>query len=523
LHIAHRTWKNKPNPATTSSPSLRPIQSTDQGEDESQGFGIQSFDYDRQMEQSEIKFTYINYGGRNRKLSEINIATTDLLDALLTILNAEFRQKLQYYKSVRLWIGNANVVDSGDGSRTFISFVFGGDCTFNAEDPTLIPSGQSLMKATLRAFSRNEAKQLLRNVSNKEFSTFQVTKIGSDESVIHENPLNVSEVDNTQSIVNGNSITIASCVIAVCSTMAALGLIYMQRRKMNEVGGTESPTKSAKDETSPKSGGLRLRSPFPISSTPADGTKRYFCRLDDESIASKSQTNGPYMNPNVSCVNSSFSRDEESSLEAPSMSGLSSINEQSKIDAASVGGESLANMSALDEVRLAKVLDLGPDTDNFSLASTVEDSITKRERRSTFSKLWYGGKKKSETTPSPASSDAVALPTSSKDSSSKKSIHSPLRLFPVKMKKGDPEAESLTGKEKEVVDDVSLLGDQSNKGEYYAQNDESNLFYNMLGGRSVNSYESDSVDFNDMYNGVDGSSFEDGSSMGASSRLSSAH
>jgi hypothetical protein len=53
-------------------------------------------------------------------------------------------------------------------------------------------------------------------------------------------------------------------------------------------------------------------------------------------------------------------------------------------------------------------------------------------------------------------------------------------------------------------------------------NDESNLFYNMLGDRSVNSMESDSVDFNEMYDIHTGaSSMDEESSTGARSKMDS--
>lgn len=70
---------------------------------------------------------------------------------------------------------------------------------------------------------------------------------------------------------------------------------------------------------------------------------------------------------------------------------------------------------------------------------------------------------------------------------------------------------------KKDADDNSLLGNQSDKGSFYDQNDETSPFFSMLGERSVNSMESDSVDFNDMY-AAETSSFDE-SSMGGSSRM----
>ena len=84
------------------------------------------------------------------------------------------------------------------------------------------------------------------------------------------------------------------------------------------------------------------------------------------------------------------------------------------------------------------------------------------------------------------------------------------------------EEQSITESEAErnYADDNSLLGNQSERGSFYTNKDETTPVFSMLGDRSVNSMESDSVDFNDMYKLETTSSYdEDSSSMGGSESM----
>jgi len=182
----------------------------------------------------------------------------------------------------------------------------------------------------------------------------------------------------------------------------------------------------------------------------------------------------------------------------------------------SLDGESYANMSALDEVRLGRVLDLeGSFVDEHSLA-TASDSGSKLERKSTFAKLWYGRKKKKTiTSPEKSSEKSMLAPASPKSASSKPSLGNPSPAASDAESESESETQSVL--ERKDADDNSLLGNQSDKGSFYDQNDETSPFFSMLGERSVNSMESDSVDFNDMY-AAETSSFDE-SSMGGSSRM----
>jgi len=433
------------------------------------------------------------------------------IDALLT--NAYGNAYSDFYD---LDLSVDDPVERDESDKTTVIFPFKVGCVFTSDNPATIPSESELTSATVRALVGEEARALFDDASDEKFSSIAIKKVGSSQIVSSNTPGITTEEEAASKTTI--SLTITAAVVAVFSTLTALGLIFAQRRKMEEEIAA-SPSKPANEETSPKVI-RKIRSPFALTATPADGTRKYFCRLDDESISSRSQNNA-YLNPNVSIVNSSFSRDEESSLEAPSMAGLSSVCGGSKAGESmqSLDGESYANMSALDEVRLGNVLDLeGSLVDDHSLA-TVSDSGSKLERKSAFAKLWYGRRKQK------------ASPNSSPQNFSETSMLSPpsAKSSPIKPSLGNPSPDSADAQsdsetesvlEKKDADDNSLLGNQSDKGTYYGQKDESSPFFSMLGDRSVNSMESDSIDFNDMY-AAENSSFDE-SSIGGSSRMSSA-
>ena len=463
-----------------------------------------------------LQFDLPNPTRRRLAISEELVYATVLL-----LLSTEYDSSFASFYSLELELGSKT--ETVAEAFTTSTYPFTGSCIFTTDDPDMIPTSDELASATTRAFIEENVNYIFGSSSVSVQEVSANYEFDKDESEIQK------------SAAGTVTITIVACVVAVFSTLTALGLIFAQRRKLDEEN-INSPTKAAKDENSPK--GLRLRSPFPIIPTPPDGTRKYFCRLDDESVnSSKGQING-YLNPDVSIANSSVSKDEESSLEAPSMSGLSSICENSKLDLSVGDGASYADMSALDEVRLGRVLNLDDSlADDFSLA-TCSDSGSKRERISTFAKLWYGNrrmqkleKQKSSPARSP-SNETNKLAPPKNDSPTKKprspsklqspsKLHSPTKLY---AEVADSDGESVAEKKKEAkeTDDNSLLGNQSDKGDYYGQNDESNLFYNMLGDRSVNSMESDSVDFNEMYDIHTGaSSMDEESSTGARSKMDS--
>jgi len=441
------------------------------------------------------------------------------LTALFIILSQHYTKMFDTFHNFEPQIirKRRHLLDATNG----ISLQFTGSSFFKAKDANLVPGITAIKSETLRAFSGDGVAALIQEVSKPSYSTIQV----STEGQVFKVNNGKGNVTIVETVGAGSAITIAACAVAICSTLGALGLIYVQRRKLNMNNGDQSPTKNAVD-SSPTKNGRRLRSPFPIASAQGDGTRKYFCRLDNESVASKSQSKG-YLNPDVSCVNSSFSRDEEASLNAPSMSGLSSVCGMSRIgmsSVASVDGDSTA-MSAFHDTRLSKVLNLDEAADDLSRTSTLEDSVTKREKRNAFSKLWHGGKNEATEaiTPSPKKGAMGKLAPSLKDSPpiTKSNTNESPVFFPLQTEDDDVASPMKGQSEEEDADGMSLLEDQSDKGEYYAENDESNLVYNMLGERSLVSYESDSVDFNEMYNGAEGSSFEDGSSTGTSSKMSS--
>lgn len=439
---------------------------------------------------------------------------------IYTIISNEFESKLPHFFNVEIKYRANEATDiSFTNEATVISFTnqatikFSVLCRVSSTENS--PSSQALRELAIFAFKETDVPYvgpLLQGTIEEEPLISYAFQSGDMQT---SGNYQVNTVNASTAIVNGALLTAVASAIAVISTLTALGLIVAQRRKFaSEEDNPNTPTKAA-DENSPKA--LRkIRSPFTMSS-PVDGTRKYFNRLDDESVSLKGQSTG-YLNPEISVVNSSFSRDEESSLEAPSMAGLSSICELSKNEESMKsldGMESCANMSALDEVRLGRVLNLDESTVGENSCTADSESGSKIERKTTFARLWYGSKKKkNQSSPGSARGNRLAPP---KNDSPTKKPRSPVSNNDAEVE--DSDVDSLIAKKDS--DDNSLLGNQSDKGSYYNQNDESrNLFYSMLGDRSVNSLQSDSVDFNEMYK-IDASSHDEYSSMGGASSMMS--
>lgn len=516
-----------PTRIPTPSPSKRPTPSPTTS---AQPTLIEFFEV--RLPEFELVLTFDN--NTRRKL--LDISNIMIFDALDVILSEAYKKKFPDFHVLDLSIGAKSQEEKED--FYLVTYPFGGGCVFTSDDPTGIPDESTLAEATMRAFLEEGVTKLLKDASDDSFSSLSVKKVGSTQVISNQD---TDVINDTGSRPDGTiTLTIVASIVAVVSTLTALGLIFYQRRNSEELVATNPSYSPAKEQQSPK--GLRkIMSPFPLSGTPADGTRKYFSRLDDGSISSKSQNNG-YLNPNISIVNSSFSKDEESSLEAPSMAGLSSICDLSKAGDSlksldgenvtcdlskaggddslkSLDGDSYANMSALDEVRLGKVLDLeGSLTDENSLA-TVSDSGSKLERKHRFAKLWNGHKNKNKIPLMEGSSsdgaECAKLAPPANDSPTKKS-RTPMKNLSSEVEQQETESGVETNN---IVDDDSLLGNQNGKGLFYNQNDESNPLFSVLGDRSVNSMESESIDFNDMY-AVESSSFDE-SSTGESSKLSS--
>lgn len=439
---------------------------------------------------------------------------TAMKEVIGTIISEKFKSTLTHFLNVRIEYEGPQT-RANEATVTFTEFTnqatikFSGFCSVSSTEYP--PSSQNLRSFTIDAF-KTVGPLLQETIEGKPSISYALQSGDMRTSSNYQ----VNTVNASTAIVNGALLTAVASAIAVISTLTALGLIIAQRRKLaSEEDNPNTPTKAA-DENSPKA--LRkIRSPFSMSS-PVDGTRKYFNRLDDESVSLKGQSTG-YLNPEISVVNSSFSRDEESSLEAPSMAGLSSICELSKNEESMKsldGMESCANMSALDEVRLGRVLNLDESTVGENSCTADSESGSKIERKTTFARLWYGSKKKKKNQSSPGSARGNRLAPPKNDSPTKKP-RSPVSNNDAEG--DDSDVDSLIAKKDS--DDNSLLGNQSDKGSYYNQNDESrNLFYSMLGDRSVNSLESDSVDFNEMYK-IDASSHDEYSSMGGASSMMS--
>jgi len=415
-----------------------------------------------------------------------------LFTLIFLLLNESFEEKIPGFHSIDLELKYLGESSSKTSTKTISKalYSFTGEIvllTNSVIDASKIPSESKLVVETLTSFSgyKGSIPESIDEATHDSFTSWTVTNVDNSGFEVNDKNDNVEEVKKLAG--NGTlSVTVASSVVAILSTLTAFGLIYKQKRtRSNETINNETPRKKESlDDNILKS--IKFRSPF-MTSTPPDGTRKYFSKLDDESV--NSSKFGKMINPNQSLVNSSF--DESSyaaSLEAPSLTGLSSVNQQSKVGGQSVDLESLADMSALDKVRLGNVLQIedgGPDEQSMTSNDTRVDRA-----KNAFSKIWYGGRHKIV-----KESSVGKLTPPTKDTPTKRS--------PETSKVKIASAEKSCDSDEEEVDDASLLGDQSNKGEYYGQNDEdSNLFYNMLGDRSVQSEESESVDinFNEMYN-----------------------
>lgn len=347
--------------------------------------------YEVILPQTELKLEY----GAVRRLTDsgrnlLEIDTMVVTQVITDVITAAFEKKYAEFYKVNLAVGDPTLVINQE-QVTEASFPIRGEAIFTTDSPGEIPSDDDMFDTIVSALTSAD----LASIAGSKPASIRIvgTNQNAEPTII---------VDGEKKNGSGTvTITVVACVVAVMSTLTALGLILSNRRKNNEEMETLSPSNGhGKEEIAPKTpGGLRLRSPFPITSIGA-GTGKYFLKLDDESLASKSQTTdgGKYiLHPDISCVDSSFSRDEESSLEAPSLAGLSSICDYSKVGTMSIDGQSkedsLTNMSALDEVRLGKVLDLeGSVLDEKSQDNTAERNEL-RKKKSTFAKLWYGSKK----------------------------------------------------------------------------------------------------------------------------------
>lgn len=389
------------------------------------------------------------------------------------------------------------------------SYKIGGSMVFDTMDVTNIPDDISILDKMLISLASTDTKAKLGgNIVDISASSYSSSTIKSAQNA-KENETKISSQNDT--------ITYAAVTVALLSTVAAIGLIFQQRRKMN---GEESVDEDIEPVSPSKVNPLALRhlSPFSLSPNNTPGAKKYFCKLDDDDQNDNIKKNGL-----PSYVSSNPIYQDDSSLEAPSMAsmmtGLNSTTERSRMGE-STDGESLTNMSAMDEVRLNSVLQL---EDGSLLADTSLNNANgqSRARKKAFSRLWRG---------SPL-----------KKINSKKSIQSSKSKSPIPKKKASPmnikrKQITITNTDEEVAPtlspltayntvpitselypgeekfmnceesvgsnsnaDRSLLGDQSIKDEYYGQED-SNLYYNMLGERSEeDSFETDSLDINEMF------------------------
>jgi hypothetical protein len=488
--------------------------------------------YEVILPKTELKLEYgavrrLTYIGRNL----LQIDTVAVTDIITDLVSAAFEKKYAEFFKVDLSVGEPNLVISKD-EVTEASFPIEGAAIFTTDSPGEIPSESDMFDTIVSALTSAD----LESIAGSKPASIRI--IGTNQNA---EPTII--LDGVKKNGGGTvTITVVACVVAVLSTLTALGLILSNRRKNNEEMETLSPSNgNGKEEITTKTpAGLRLRSPFPITSIGA-GTGKYFLKLDDESLASKSQTTdgGKYiLHPDISCVDSSFSRDEESSLEAPSLTGLSSICDYSKIGTVSIDGQSkedsLTNMSALDEVRLGKVLDLdGSVLDGSSQDNTAERNEI-RKKKSAFAKLWYGSKKPQkdrEVMESDLScaSDSLApeMCDASMDASAASAVTSTSQAFSEKGSsakvdvKQDP-ADNIA-KTLDFEDDSSTISEnKSSVGETSDTNgaDVTSNHY-LLGSRSDSSVDADSMDFYGAPADAGESSGMEDSSLGESSGLSS--
>jgi hypothetical protein len=210
-----------------------------------------------------------------------------------------------------------------------------------------------------------------------------------------------------------------------------------------------------------------------------------------------------------------------------------SIDGQSKED-------SLTNMSALDEVRLGKVLDLeGSVLDEKSQDNTAERNEL-RKKKSTFAKLWYGSKKSQkerEVMESDLScaSDSIApqvCDVSIDDSATSAVANTSQEINKLASSVNDSPAQKAFIEEssKDVAktldfddDDNSTISENKSSvggsSDAKVADEASNLY--LLGSRSDSSVDADSMDFYGAPADAGESSGMEDSSLGESSGLSS--
>lgn len=429
-----------------------------------------------------------------RELIQSFVNEKELYEVIFILLSDAFERNLKGFYALDLRLKYLETAEDYAFKTITSTYWFSGSVILETLgngliDATVIPSEQKLQQQTLQAFS-NYQGDVSTNISEATDASFKSWVI----SKVNENEIDASKSGSVTTVTSGNNstmtITMTASIVAIISTLTAFGLIYYQtsqaRMKNDELVEIPTPDKQPGSQEMVMTA-RKIRSPF-LTVTPGDGTRKYFSKLDDESVTSSRQQIGKDLNPNQSLVDSSF---EESSyagsLQAPSIAG-------SKLGGQSVDQESLAGMSALDNVRLNKVLQLDDDdVDSDKSVATNDTGV--------FRRIWYGNKQKFK-----KEGSIKKLSPSSKDTPTKSS---PKKASPTKSVKSSPKtakskSPSFDENEplKEDVDDASLLGDQSNKGEYYGLNEDCNLFYNMLGDRSdVVSESSDDINFNDMYNG----------------------
>lgn len=520
----------------TNAPSSKPTKSPTQNPTMSSSPTLIEY-YEVILPQTELK---LEYGAvRRLTVSERNLLEIDTVvvtQVITDVITAAFVKKYAEFYKVNLAVGDPTLVVTEE-QVTEASFPIRGEAIFTTDSPGEIPSDDDMFDTIVSALTSAD----LASIAGSKPASIRI--VGSNQNA---EPTIIVDAQKK----NGGStvtITVVACVVAVMSTLTALGLILSNRRKNNEEMETLSPSNgNGKEEIAPKTpGGLRLRSPFPITSIGA-GTGKYFLKLDDESLASKSQTTdgGKYiLHPDISCVDSSFSRDEESSLEAPSLAGLSSICDYSKVGTVSLDGQSkedsLTNMSALDEVRLGKVLDLeGSVLDEKSQDNTTERNEL-RKKKSAFAKLWYGSKKSQKErevmeSDFSCASDSIApqvCDVSIDDSAASavantsqeiNKLVSSVNDFPAQ-KAVTEESSNNVAKTLDFDDDNSTISEnKSSVGELSdakVADEASNLY--LLGSRSDSSVDADSMDFYGAPIDAGESSGMEDSSLGESSGLSS--
>ena len=444
----------------------------------------------------------------DRKLSSPLVEEKKLFGAIFVILSNYYQQNVEdfFALDLRLSYDQTNRQHGSRSTQITISFTFEGavileTIVHGSMDATEIPSESDLQRETLQAFSsvNGNIPSIVSDDNNYTFRSWVVSRVKqSTDGLTYEDSTVQKGSGETGPLV----ITIASSLVAIISTLTALGLIYKQTQNGGSDIGNDSPQKQTKNEET-ISKARKFRSPF-LNVTPPEGTRKYFSKLDDESVNSKAYVKALNIEPSV--VDSSFEESSyNGSLLAPSLAS-------SKLAGQSLDVESLAGMSALDNVRLNSVLQLEEDAEDNTSITSSDTSI--------FRKIWYGKRK-----PLTAGGSMRKLTPPKKDTPSKQS---PSNSSPGKVKQKTPKNEKPISEKDGDIDDTSLLGDQSNKSEYYEQNEDSNLRYNMFGGKSVVSESSEDLDFIHLYKGdgvASSSGYSDNNSelesMSRNSKLSS--